>query len=624
MTTMAAWMDRSGRCAEIAGVVLLLAGTARAVDPNGFAPSPGSRWHEDFCAKGTETVLVGDFNRDHRDDLVAFDGDRVLVVFGVAERPRFDGPVDWSQHPLPAGATPVAGDLDGDGYCDLAYFAPDGIRGIFTDARGFSTDVRLADAPGAANSEYALGDVDGDGKADLIAFSPADGMVRVALSRGRALAQAFAIWNHGFLGPGQLPRVGNFDGRGGADIAVFVRGADNLMANQVQVALSAGGSFGPKEKWNDFFCVGDERPFAGDVDGDGRADIITFVRGRPGPEKRDDDPAGDVYVALSEPRNDGQAGFRFGPGIRRHAYFCVNNETPLVGDFNGDGKADLCTLVRNTVGGANRGDVYVACSTFGKPSSWNVRLDSVRISRADESSGDDPRFTIFGFRATPGDPSSIRTWSSAASGVACEGDAGVGTIVEVPEAMGSLAIPNVRALTAAEIAAGQVPEAVGFVVLATEDDNTSDRDRAEAATKACARMKQFMTEQTRDLRVAPETRWRDIREFTQAAARGANMGVMSAYRSPPSGINDTDDMVESKLFYYPAVDPEVLPLLELMPVIDFGSRTLTEQTWKVPDRPLVFSGSGSIFQAQFRVSRTDDAAGRRGSLADDNVGRPMP
>ena len=120
----------------------MFAAGAGAADPNDFAPSPGARWHEDFCAKGTETVLVGDFNKDRCDDIVAFDGDRVLVLFGVGARNRFDGPLDWSYHPLPAGATAAAGDVDGDGYGDLVYFANDGVYGIFTDSHGFTTKVK--------------------------------------------------------------------------------------------------------------------------------------------------------------------------------------------------------------------------------------------------------------------------------------------------------------------------------------------------------------------------------------------------------------------------------------------------------------------------------------------------
>ena len=81
---------------------------------------------------------------------------------------------------------------------------------------------------------------------------------------------------------------------------------------------------------------------AGDFNGDGRDDIVTFTRGT----------TADVYVALS-------TGNSFtGTGVKWHDYFAAGTETPLVGDFNGDGKDDIATFTRGPAA-----DVYVALST---------------------------------------------------------------------------------------------------------------------------------------------------------------------------------------------------------------------------------------------------------------------
>ncbi|MFO0930647.1 MAG: VCBS repeat-containing protein [Gemmataceae bacterium] len=61
---------------------------------------------------------------------------------------------------------------------------------------------------------------------------------------------------------------------------------------------------------------------------------------------------GDVYVALST-----GSGFS-GTGWKWHNNFCFGSEVPLVGDFNGDGKDDIATFTRGSTG-----DVYVALST---------------------------------------------------------------------------------------------------------------------------------------------------------------------------------------------------------------------------------------------------------------------
>jgi hypothetical protein len=78
----------------------------------------------------------------------------------------------------------------------------------------------------------------------------------------------------------------------------------------------------------------------GDFNGDGRDDIVTFTRGS----------TGDVYVALS-------TGSSFGAATKWHDNFSFGTEIPLVGDFNGDGRADVATFTRGLTG-----DVYVALS----------------------------------------------------------------------------------------------------------------------------------------------------------------------------------------------------------------------------------------------------------------------
>src|SRR5439155_1514197 len=128
------------------------------------------------------------------------------------------------------------------------------------------------------------------------------------------------------------------NGDGKSDVLSFVRGSGTQAssAGDVFVSLSSGTGFGGGMKWHDWFCVGAEIPDSGDFDGDGKADIITFHRGASG-----DSAQGYVWVALS-------TGTGFGPSQLWSTWFCINGEIPVVGDFNGDGKADIATVVRGT------------------------------------------------------------------------------------------------------------------------------------------------------------------------------------------------------------------------------------------------------------------------------------
>ena len=137
-------------------------------------------------------------------------------------------------------------------------------------------------------------DADGDRRDDAVAFTRGDAAdVTTALSDGSPVRADGRIWNGFFAVGAEIPLTGDVDGDGRADIITFTRGD----AGDVYVGLSTGTSYATGVKWHDFFAVGTEIPAVGDVNGDGRTDIITFTRGG----------AGDVWVALS-------TGSGFGPG----------------------------------------------------------------------------------------------------------------------------------------------------------------------------------------------------------------------------------------------------------------------------------------------------------------------
>ncbi|MFI1197846.1 FG-GAP repeat protein, partial [Micromonospora sp. NPDC020750] len=70
--------------------------------------------------------------------------------------------------------------------------------------------------------------------------------------------------------------------------------------------------FGPPQKWHDLFAVGNEQPRVGDINGDGKDDIIVFTKNN----------TNDVHTAQS-------TGTTFGPPQKWHDFFGLPGETTL-------------------------------------------------------------------------------------------------------------------------------------------------------------------------------------------------------------------------------------------------------------------------------------------------------
>ena len=293
-------------------------GSAFVANNNGFTVSKG-----DWSSFDKYPRQVADVNGDGRADIIGFGYDKVLVSLGqsngtfgqalIADNDGFTvSKGDWSS--FDKYPRQVA-DVNGDGRADIIGFGYDKVLVSLGQSNGTFGQALIAN-----NDDFTVGkgdwssfdkyprqvaDVNGDGRADIIGFGYDKVLVSLGQSNGTfgqallAKNDDFTVskgnWSNFDLYPRQVADV-NGDGR--ADIVGFG-------PNNVQISLGqSNGTFGAttvaknddftvnKGGWNSF----DTKPRQlGDVNGDGRADIIGFDRDG-------------TYVALANGNNTTQPG----------------------------------------------------------------------------------------------------------------------------------------------------------------------------------------------------------------------------------------------------------------------------------------------------------------------------
>lgn len=236
------------------------------------------------------------------------------------------------------------------GFTPLAYFGTIGYRFSFNASTHFQTLVA---------------DLAGDGLEEIVAIDGGLESYQVGNNPGYSqFAYGEYATHAGFhFSPVAGWRVfaGDFNGDGRDDLLQTTEYSDRLwtaitIANSSTNpyahrigALAPAGAAGFKYRPNEGWWIG-----VGDVNGDGRDDVIQSTSYR------------DAWVALSNtsgtfdtPSQWGNTGFQ---------YDLTNHFGLVVGDFSGDGKADLLQITPY-------GDVWVAASTgsaFSTPTQWAV------------------------------------------------------------------------------------------------------------------------------------------------------------------------------------------------------------------------------------------------------------
>jgi hypothetical protein len=305
---------------------LLAVGADLGGGPEVKAYNAGGEMQFDFYAyerafRGGVRVAVADMNGDCVPDIITAPGGVKVTLVNVngTLQPQFD---------LSAGRAP-----------EIKVFS--GIDGSVLD------DFLAYPASFTAGLFVAVGDVNGDGKPDIITGPEATGQaghtnVRVffnqnLISTGGPLApqREFNAYAPGFGGGVRLTAA-DLNGDGFADIIAspgIWSGPDVRIFDGKTLTNSSEASMIGEFLAYDFRYFGGVFVAAGDVNGDGKVDVITGTNGNGGPEVK---AFSGVNVLTSRTPTTVDDFFAYDPAFSGGARVAVL-------DVNGDGKADIIT-----------------------------------------------------------------------------------------------------------------------------------------------------------------------------------------------------------------------------------------------------------------------------------------
>jgi hypothetical protein len=292
---------------------------------------------------------MADVNGDGLADIVGFGQAGTLVALGTAggsfAQPfvavaNFGVNQGWSSDNI---FRRELADVNGDGRDDIVGFGTAGVLVSLAQAGGtFGAPTLASTNFNPANgwtsqdgSARTLADVNGDGFADIVGFGTGGTLVALGTGTGSFGAATFAVanfgTNQGWASNNVFHReVGDVNGDGRADIVGFGTAGTLVALGQANGTFGAAtfalGNFGTNQGWStqDVFT----RDLA-DVNGDGRDDIVGFgIAG--------------TFVAY------GQANGSFSPASfdlanfgRDQGWSSDNIFHRELADVNGDGRADI-------------------------------------------------------------------------------------------------------------------------------------------------------------------------------------------------------------------------------------------------------------------------------------------
>jgi len=323
--------------------------TALTFDPMVHAGTPiALNAPSDYLQRG---LTVADIDGDGASEMLFYAGSAFHVM-------RHDGtelrgfPVSAPEEEIDLQGGLAAGDIDGDGRPEVVGAAPGGLLHAFrTDGSllpGFPLEGPTTAAP------VSLSDIDGDGVLDIVTVG-AEGLVVVRGDGHRLEGFAFAPADAG-LGAHTTTRAeqtstGDLDGDGREEIVVMVRRSFDAGDLQELYAFDSDGTIRPGWPRKDFTTPiwVPTMPTLGDLEGDGNLEVLVAN-------------TSEIYAL-------GDDGTTL-PGWPRRGAYPTDMGPAIVGDFDGDPGAEIFAgsdVAYDDVDASLQFDVLTGLSMDGNP-----------------------------------------------------------------------------------------------------------------------------------------------------------------------------------------------------------------------------------------------------------------